>query len=255
MTSNLTHREAEFKKTTLLFCDGACSGNPGTGGYGTIVRFENGQILELGGSKKLTTNNEMELLGALVGIESILENRSSGTVNVFSDSVYFLRGISQWVHGWKKRGWLTAEGQPVANKEIWQQLIAVVDPIRKRFVWNFVRGHVGIPGNERCDEIAVGYSKRDSVELYEGDENNYSHELFLLPQDLSIPEIKSPSEPKVAFSYLSYVGSEVIRHKTWSECEQRVKGRSGAKFKKAMSPEDESKILTSWGLKPDHPIK
>ena len=203
----------------------------------------------------MTTNNEMELMAALVGFETVFGKKSNEKIHVFSDSVYFLRGISQWVHGWKKRGWLTAEGQSVANQEIWQQLTAVVEPHRKRLTWNFVRGHVGIPGNERCDEIAVGYSKQGFVDLYQGDESNYDHDIFLLPADLTIPEIKSPSEPKIAFSYLSLIGSEVIRHKTWSDCEQRVKGRSGAKFKKAMSQEDESKILTSWGLKSNHPIK
>jgi ribonuclease HI len=191
-----------------------------------------------------------------MGLRAVFNKPPAGPVNVFSDSVYFLRGISKWIHGWRKRGWKTAEGEDVANQSLWLELDEVVAPHRKQLRWYFVRGHEGVPGNERCDQLAVSFSLGQSQLLFTGHESKYSVDLFLLPKDMSIPENNfSSSKDKPAHSYLSAIGTEVIRHKSWSECEQRVKGRSGARFKKAASAEDEKTILVGWGFKSDHPIK
>jgi ribonuclease HI len=118
---------------------------------------------------------------------------------------------------------------------------------RERIQWNFVRGHVGVPGNERCDEIAVAFSKGYPIDLYQGPIAGYGHAIDELPEPLPLPDPKAKGTPKIAYSYLSMVGGVVERHKTWSECEARVKGRSGAKFKKAMTPDEEKIILAEWG--------
>ncbi len=239
----------------LIYCDGACSGNPGPGGWGAIVGVSQKQVIELGGFQPQTTNNQMELQGAIESIRSVEDH--AGSIMMLTDSVYVIRGITQWAYGWQKRGWLTAEGKAVSNREYWEELIEIVAKRKKRFsadkiYWNFVRGHIGIKGNERCDEIAVEFSHRKYPELYAGPSAHYFFDFFKLPNLESLPQMKGQkSEKKVALSYLSLVGTLVMRHANWSECERRVKGQSGAKFKKAMSVEDESQILESWGLRPD----
>ena len=111
-------------------------------------------------------------------------------------------------------------------------------------------GHEGVPGNERVDAIAVAFSKGLPISLYRGKRSSYPYNIEQLPEDLSIPELKYGSgEKKVAHSYLSVVNGVAERHLTWKECEARVKGRSGARFKKAMSADEETKILSEWGAK------
>jgi ribonuclease HI len=119
----------------------------------------------------------------------------------------------------------------------------------------YSRGHVGTPGNERCDEIAVCFSQKKWVELYEGKLLSYSVPIYDVPDDCELPEMRPKEAKKVAYSYLSVVGGSVCRHKDWASCERRVKGQSGAKFKKAMSAEAEPEILKEWGLSPKVEIK
>lgn len=246
---------SELNPEILIYCDGACSGNPGPGGWGAIVGIQKKKIIELGGFQAQTTNNQMELLGSTEALRSV--NNQPGNIMVLTDSVYVIRGITQWAYGWQKKGWLTAEGKPVSNREFWEDLVGVIAQRKKTFSnnkisWNFVRGHIGIKGNERCDEIAVDFSKRREPDLYEGSPEHYAFDFFKVPDFEGLPEMKGQkSEKKVALSYLSLVGTIPMRHSNWGECERRVKGQSGAKFKKAMSSEDESQILQSWGLKPD----
>ncbi len=246
---------SEKSAEILIYCDGACSGNPGPGGWGAIVGISQKQVFELGGFQPQTTNNQMELRGAIESIRSVEDH--PGSIMMLTDSVYVIRGITQWAYGWQKRGWTTAEGKPVSNREYWEELVSVVAKRKKSFSdskisWNFVRGHIGIKGNERCDEIAVEFSHRKSPDLYEGSAAHYSFDFFKIPTLEPLPEMKGQkAEKKVALSYLSLVGTIPMRHATWGDCERRVKGQSGAKFKKAMSTEDESQILQSWGLKPD----
>jgi len=233
----------------LIYTDGACSGNPGPGGWGSIVALPTGQVVELGGGQPSTTNNAMEMTAVLEALLKV--QRLPGKVVLYTDSVYVIRGITQWVHGWSRKGWKTAEGKDVANQELWEPLNETVkNRGAKNIEWRFIRGHKGIPGNERCDEIAVAYSKGQYIALYKGDFSGYSFDLLDLPQAEALPEMKDykNAEKKVAFSYLSLVNGKLEKHKTWAECEARVKGRPGARFKKAMSPEEEAEILKSWGL-------
>lgn len=235
------------EKCIIMFCDGACSGNPGPGGWGTIVGTPQGEVWELGGASPKTTNNQMELTATIEGLKSLAA--SSGEILLYTDSTYVIRGITQWIHGWKRKGWRTAEGKHVVNRELWEELSDVVARRSKEspISWKYVRGHTGVPGNERVDAIAVGFSKSEWVNLYRGSLLNYSIALYDLPNGGELPEMKSGSHEKAKpMAYLSLVGGKLERHLTWKECESRVKGVSGAKFKKVMSDEEEVKLLKEW---------
>ena len=136
--------------TVEIFSDGACSGNPGPGGYGAILRW-NGKEKELSGGEKHTTNNRMELLGVITGLEAL--NRPC-TVEVHTDSQYVVNAFNQhWIEGWLKRGWKNAKKEPVKNIDLWKRLIAAKEPHSVSFHW--VKGHAGHPLNERCDDLAT----------------------------------------------------------------------------------------------------
>lgn len=233
-----------------MFSDGACSGNPGPGGWAFIVA-DREKVIEGGGRKAQTTNNQMELQALTFGLKAI--KKTDRPIWILSDSVYVLRGATQWAYAWSKRDWKTAEGKDVLNRPDWEELLAVLKKFdRKQLFWGYVPGHKGFPGNERCDEIAVAYSKDDDIDLYTGPRSNYHVEIERLPSDLSVPEVKygGSSEKKTPYSYLSVLDGVAIRHKDWSSCEARVKGRSGARFKKTMSQDEEANILSDWGIDP-----
>ncbi len=131
-----------------IFTDGACSGNPGPGGWGAILRW-NGKEKELSGGEAETTNNRMELMAAISALETLKEPCSA---DLYTDSSYVRDGIGKWMFGWKKNGWRTADNKPVKNLELWQRL----DEARKRHKveWHWIKGHAGHPENERADELA-----------------------------------------------------------------------------------------------------
>ena len=135
-------------KTVEVFTDGACSGNPGPGGWGAILRF-NGKVRELSGGEASTTNNRMELMAAIEALNALKEPCH---VLMHTDSKYVMDGISGWIHGWKRNGWKTADRKPVKNAELWQRL----DALRTlhHVEWRWVKGHSGDPGNERADGLA-----------------------------------------------------------------------------------------------------
>jgi ribonuclease HI len=234
----------------MIFADGASSGNPGPGGWATIIVTPEGKVEELGGGVPETTNNRMELAGVIRGLDRI--RALPGPVDVFTDSTYVIRGITQWIWGWRKNGWKNKEGGEVSNQDLWKDLSSLVaqrgneNPIQ----WKYVRGHAGIPGNERVDEIAVACSKGRRPRLYLGSLLQYDVAVHDLPESFDLPEMRQQKPKKAAFSYLSLLGGTAVRHSSWAECERRVKGQSGAKFKKAMSPEEETEILRSWGINP-----
>jgi len=131
-----------------LFTDGACSGNPGPGGWGVILRYR-GVEKELWGGAKETTNNRMELTAAIEGLEAL----SRGVrANLTTDSTYVRDGITKWIHGWKAKGWKTANKKPVKNKDLWQRLEVAIE--RHQVEWHWVRGHDGHIENERADALA-----------------------------------------------------------------------------------------------------
>ena len=138
------------KQKVTIYSDGACSGNPGPGGYGTILRCPGKGVEKiLSGGESKTTNNRMELMGAIAGLESL---KRPLTVTVISDSQYLVKGITEWIGGWQSNGWRTSGKKNVLNRDLWQRLLAAVEPHKVN--WKWVRGHVGHEYNERCDEIA-----------------------------------------------------------------------------------------------------
>ncbi len=134
--------------TVIVHSDGACSGNPGPGGWGAILDY-NGTRKELCGGEALTTNNRMELMAAIMALESL---KRSCPVEMHVDSNYVKDGITKWIHGWKKNGWKTADKKPVKNAELWQRLDAAL--AQHKISWHWVKGHAGHDGNERADELA-----------------------------------------------------------------------------------------------------
>jgi ribonuclease HI len=133
-----------------IFTDGACSGNPGPGGWGAILRFR-GTEKELSGGETPTTNNRMELMAAIEGLKAL---KRPAQVRVWTDSVYVRDGITKWVHGWKRSGWKTADKKPVKNVDLWQALLEAAKP--HDVEWRWVKGHAGHPENERADALARG---------------------------------------------------------------------------------------------------
>ncbi len=234
-----------------IFCDGAAKGNPGPGGWGAIVVTPDGVVTEVGGAAAHTTNNQMELTAAIRALE--VARAHDGPVNVYTDSTYVIRGIREWIWAWRRRGWKTAEGSDVLNRELWEALWNASSARgAKGIEWHYVRGHVGIPGNERVDEIADRHARGLPVQFYRGPLSDYGVDITELPADTDVPvrTAGARKEKTVAHSYLSVVDGIPMRHATWPDCERRVKGRSGAKFKKALSPEDEHQILRGWGVDP-----
>ena len=132
----------------VLFTDGACSGNPGPGGWGAILVW-NGLERELNGGERETTNNRMELMGAIAGLEAL---KRPCAVELFTDSRYVMDGITKWVNGWKRNGWKTAEKKPVKNEDLWRRLDAA--RARHDVTWRWVKGHDGNEMNERADALA-----------------------------------------------------------------------------------------------------
>jgi ribonuclease HI len=131
-----------------IFTDGACSGNPGPGGWGALLRMD-GTEKEIFGGEAATTNNRMELLAV---IEALRTLKRPVQARVHTDSQYVQKGITEWIHGWKKRGWRTADKQPVKNVDLWQTLER--EAARHEVEWHWVRGHAGHPENERADALA-----------------------------------------------------------------------------------------------------
>ena len=235
----------------IIFCDGAAKGNPGPGGWGAIIVRTNGVVTELGGRAAHTTNNKMELTAAIRALDFV--RHVDGRVAVYADSTYVLKGIREWIWAWRRRGWKTAEGHDVLNRDLWEELSALVDARGKGGIeWHYVRGHIGNPGNERVDAIADAYARNVPVTLYSGDLIRYDIDILDVPDDTSVPaRTPGPRKAKaIAHSYLSVVDGKPSRHATWAECERRVKGRPGAKFKKALSAADEATILRGWGVDP-----
>jgi ribonuclease HI len=235
----------------IVFTDGAAKGNPGPGGWAAIVVTSTGRVRELGGGIGHTTNNRMELTGP---IEALSFLRSTpGALSVYTDSTYVIRGIREWIPNWQRRGWRTTEGKDVLNRELWERLWDLVQSRADDVEWHYVRGHIGIPGNERVDEIANAFALREDPGLYEGPLTAYPVKVFDIPEDTRLPTSSGTSGSKgrnaKPYSYLSVVDGVAMRHMNWPDCESRVKGRSGARFKKAMSREDEAEILKSWGVR------
>ncbi len=137
-----------MSKEVIIYTDGACSGNPGPGGWGVLLQY--GEVeKELNGGEADTTNNRMEMMAAIMALESLKE---ACHVTLYTDSKYVMQGITEWMKGWKAKGWKTAAKKPVKNQDLWVRLDEAIG--RHTINWQWVKGHAGIEGNERADELA-----------------------------------------------------------------------------------------------------
>jgi ribonuclease HI len=254
--TRLSFREDDI----LCYCDGACTGNPGPGGWGAIVRTPDGTVTELGGGAPDTTNNRMELEGA-IGALYWVRGMKELPVRIFTDSSYVIHGITEWVASWKRRGWRKVDGQPVQNRDLWEKLDFLVDARRSTgpvsFLW--VKGHSGVPGNERCDRISVAFADGKQPGLYRGKLTEYRVDLTP-PEPADPSAFDAPAMKKIAakpdpktVSYLSLVDGKLSRHANWDACKALVHGRSNAKFKKCTSSDEERATLASWGWEGEVP--
>jgi ribonuclease HI len=138
-----------------IYTDGACTGNPGPGGWGVVVYFNDGSVHEMGDASPRTTNNKMEMQAAIAALKYFHASGQSQPITLYTDSEYLINCVTKWVKGWKKKGWKKADGNPVQN----QDLLEILDELNNRLVsWQYVRGHSGNVGNERCDVIARGFA-------------------------------------------------------------------------------------------------
>jgi ribonuclease HI len=233
-----------MKKEIIIFSDGSSKGNPGPGGWGAIV-LSGGIVTEIGGREEHTTNNRMELLGVISALELVKNSKNEIFVN--TDSSYVINGITKWVHGWQKNNWKTKTKEDVLNKDLWKWLLIAISD--KKITWRYVGGHIGVPGNERCDVIATANADGVNIELFHGKYDRY--ELDLTDTIGNKTKKKSKSNSKLpAYSYLSLVNGVFHKDSTWAACEKRVKGIKGnVKFKKSISADDEKEIMKEWGIK------
>ena len=141
---------ASSGKELVIYTDGACSGNPGPGGWGVLMRFGSAEK-ELFGGEPDTTNNRMELKAAIEALRAIKPGYN-GNITLWTDSVYVMKGITEWIHGWKKRGWKKSDKKPVINADLWKELD--IENAKWDVNWQWVKGHAGEEGNERADELA-----------------------------------------------------------------------------------------------------
>ena len=248
-----------------IFTDGASSGNPGPGGWGAVIlifknesskNIGNSKVIELGGREERTTNNRMELKAAIealrfLHIHSLVKKPYD--MILYSDSTYVVKGITSWVHGWIQKGWMNSKKEPVQNKDLWEELVQVEEYFDVS--WRILPGHSGIAGNERADSIATSFAMNASRPLFSGSLEEYDMSIDdidegALSQKIT-PSKKNRTNAK-AHSYLSLVDGVLEKHATWKECEKRVKGKRGVRFKKSLSPEEELDILESWGFRKAH---
>ena len=226
----------------IVFTDGSSRGNPGPGGWGAVVA-DRARVKEIGGYSTHTTNNKMELTAAIEAIKMI---RKKAEITIHTDSRYVINGITKWVSGWEKKGWQTLGKTEVQNKELWKALMDVV--ATHTVVWKHVKGHSGISLNERADVIANGFARKENVELFNGSVAKYKSFVESMPKPRVVSKSKSTSKKTgPAYSYVSVISGKVLTHKTWVECESRVKGKN-AKYKKVFSKDEETKLMKEWGV-------
>lgn len=154
---------SETLKNVVIYSDGACTGNPGPGGYGTVLLY-NGHRQELSGGYRRTTNNRMEMMAAIAGLQSL---QQPCRVTLYSDSKYLVDAVTKgWATRWRANGWMRNKKDKAINPDLWQQLLDLCDHHQVDFKW--VKGHAGIPENERCDQLAVSAARRPDLPVDEG---------------------------------------------------------------------------------------
>ena len=234
-----------MKDNILIFTDGAAKGNPGKGGFGVVI-LHNKKVVEIGGYKAHTTNNEMELKAVVEALKEVVSKKAPA--EIYTDSKYVVEGAKGWVFGWAKNGWKTKANSDVLNKELWQELLPLLGKVE--IVWYKIPGHSGLAGNERADVIASTFAEKGTAALYVGAQAGYGHDIHNTSYDETKAQDRSDArkrQAQKAYSYVSAVDGVVKIHKTWGECEARVKGKKGVRFKKSLDAENEKEIVREFG--------
>ncbi len=223
----------------IIFTDGSSRGNPGPGGWGAVVAEEE-NVKELGGKEIKTTNNRMEL----TAVVEALASTKADEVIVHTDSSYCIKGITEWIQGWKKNNWKTKTKEDVLNRDLWETLDEQING--REVLFRKVSGHAGVPANERCDVIATSYADGNPVELFEGNLAGYSVDIEFIESSPAMQKKSKSKNKGPAYSYVSCIKGVVEVHKSWEECKARVDGVSGALFKKAVDAFDEEDIINDF---------
>lgn len=257
-----------------IYTDGSSRGNPGPGGWASVVlvgRPQNNaeltrkdteehtipsyiQVVELGGREDNTTNNRMELSAIRAALGYIEERNIEGDIELYTDSSYAMNGLLSWMYGWQKNGWKTATGDPVLNQDIWAELLGLMVRLKQSRDVDIrkVKGHAGDVLNERCDTLATAFADGERVLLFKGEYENYTKLFGLEVKELKVatshsrPSTSSKSSSKKPYSYVSLVNRKIHTDKTWNACEKRVKGKPGAKYKKVFSAEEEVQLMNEY---------
>ncbi|MEO0456948.1 MAG: ribonuclease HI [Cyanobacteria bacterium P01_A01_bin.114] len=208
-----------------IYTDGACSGNPGPGGWGAVFYFDDGTCHELGGDDPTTTNNRMEMQAAIAALQLLLDSEYTQSVELHTDSEYLKKGITQWIKGWKRKGWKNSAGKPVLNQDLWMQLDTLVEQLKKdknaKIDWKYVRGHSGNQGNERCDAIARAFSLHQPIDLkkksFTSEQTHQEHNQ-ISPEateiDTGKPSRNSSSSALISYGEDRYEGDQLVAEDT-----------------------------------------
>jgi ribonuclease HI len=241
----------------IAYTDGACSGNPGPGGWAAVI-VDDGNREEISGGEPETTNNRMELTAV---IEALRRVPPDAPVKVVTDSQYVLKGITSWLAGWQKRGWRTATGGPVLNRDLWEALATLVGA---RVTWEWVRGHSGHRENTRVDQLARMHAQAGVAARRERGVGHAPSPAAANSAPAGHLAARPGSGRRAGITargngagkapsggwptYLSLVDGRLMRHRDWPSCEQRVHGQSGARFKKCRGPDEERATVAGWKL-------
>lgn len=246
------------KDTITVFTDGSSRGNPGPGGWAAVILAQNfggqgGKVWELGGREEHTTNNRMEMTAAQEALRFIENHKLEGAIEIHTDSAYLLQGVTGWMYGWEKNGWKTKDGSDVSNQDLWKEIGALVFRLKMKHQidWIKVSGHSGLRGNERVDEICTNEADHVQQEFFDGSLSDYEKMIgggvFDVDESAALEKKdKKSKSSKPAYSYVSMIGGLIQLHKTWPECEARVKGKKGAKYQKVFSKEQEEALIQEW---------
>lgn len=241
-----------MKKQLVIYTDGASRGNPGPGGWGAVI-LADGYAMEVAGGVKKATNNQMELQAVLEVLSDSGARGHKGPVIIYSDSAYVVNGLNSWVYGWEKKKWITTQKTPVENKSMWQKALVLLKEYGNRLTITKVKGHGGELYNERCDELAVAAALGKKEKHFKGSQKDYNRFLVQIGTTAKKAPPAGGSKKKSkstgpAYSYVSLVNGKVHADKTWAECENRVKGKKGAKYKKVFSKVEETELIQDYTL-------
>ena len=236
----------------VAYTDGACLGNPGPGGWGVRILYADGTVCELGGSAVATTNNRMELQAAITALQVL---RTSPQVVILSDSRYVIDGLTKWLPAWRRRGWVTSTNTPVKNRDLWMTLEGLHHAGVR---WQHVYGHRGDPNNERVDAIARSCAAGACPPLFCGQSGAPGDPVVVATTTTLPPPLVSetparshvPARASSPAYYVSIVHGTAAIDTDWPACAARVRGVSGAQYRKVRTPEELAAFCAAHGVEP-----